>query len=145
MLTIQKLHIVSKLVLYKDSVHYFKMNAKATSLWVSDHRILLSILPLKSFFGGSAVILWKRATADFVRDSDGRLFFAWSWIIIFFTHIMTNFYHPPRAHPGLKSTYFLFNKVLFLEGLCKLYEKHLSLAERALNPLHNWLENGKSK
>ena len=59
MLTIQKLHIVSKLVLYKDSVHYFKMNAKATSLWVSDHRILLSILPLKSFFLGSAVILWK--------------------------------------------------------------------------------------
>ena len=51
MLTIQKLHIVSKLVLYKDSVHYFKMNAKATSLWVSDNRILLSILPLKSFFG----------------------------------------------------------------------------------------------
>ena len=50
MLTIQKLHIVSKLVLYKDSVHYFEMNAKATSLWVSDNRILLSILPLKVFW-----------------------------------------------------------------------------------------------
>ena len=63
-------------MLYKDSVNYFKMNAKATSLWVSDNRILLSILPLKSFFGEALSFLWKRATADFVRDSDGRLFFA---------------------------------------------------------------------
>ena len=65
MLTIQKLHIVSKLVLYKDSVHYFKMNAKATSLWVSDHRILLSILPLKSFFGGSAVVFMEKSDRRF--------------------------------------------------------------------------------
>ena len=64
----------------------------------------------KVFLGEALSFLWKRATADFVRDSDGRLFFAWSWIIIFFTHIMTNFYHPPRAHPGLKCTYFFIQQ-----------------------------------